>query len=223
VSHDLGLVEELCDRALWLDAGRLVQSGHPRQVVDAYREAIAEAEAREHKEAKDAAEVAVPLVDLEQPPTDQETLRWGSGAAEITGARLLDADGRETYHLHSGGEARFVVDVRAQAPLDDFVFGIAIATPRGIECWGTNTELAGLAPRRFDGAATVVVHCPELRLAPGEYLVDLAIHARDGAPYDYRRRMFAFTVTAQERGVGIYFPRHRWSFEGSIEWDDQET
>jgi ABC-type polysaccharide/polyol phosphate transport system ATPase subunit len=30
VSHDLGLVEELCDRALWLDAGRLVQSGHPR-------------------------------------------------------------------------------------------------------------------------------------------------------------------------------------------------
>jgi ABC-type polysaccharide/polyol phosphate transport system ATPase subunit len=223
VSHDLGLVEELCDRALWLDAGRLVQSGHPRQVVDAYREAIAEAEAREHREAKDAAEVAVPLVDPDQPPTDEEILRWGSGAAEITAARLLDGDGRETYHLHSGAEARFVVDVHAQSPLDDFVFGIAIATPRGIECWGTNTDLGGLLPRRFDGAATVVVRCPELRLAPGEYLVDLAIHARDGAPYDYRRRMFAFTVTAQQRGVGIYFPRHEWKFEGSIEWGDEEA
>ncbi len=116
-----------------------------------------------------------------------------------------------------------MLDVRAHAPLDDFVFGIAITTPRGVECWGTNTDLGGLRPRRFEGAATVVVRCPELRLAPGEYLVDLAIHARDGAPYDYRRRMFAFTVTAQERGVGIYFPPHQWRFEGTIEWGDEET
>ncbi len=222
VSHDLGLVEELCDRALWLDSGRLIRSGHPRQVADAYREAIAEAEGREHQEAKNAAAVA-PLVDGDQPESSPETLRWGSGAAEITAARLLDADGRETYHLRSGSEARFVLDARAHAALDDFVFGIAITTPRGVECWGTNTDLGGLRPRRFEGAATVVVRCPELRLAPGEYLVDLAIHARDGAPYDYRRGMFAFTVTAQERGVGIYFPTHEWGFQGSIEWGDEET
>jgi ABC-type polysaccharide/polyol phosphate transport system ATPase subunit len=223
VSHDLGLVEELCDRALWLDVGRLIRSGHPRQVADAYREAIAEAEGREHKEAMDAAAVAAPLVDPDQPASSEETLRWGSGAAEITAARLLDSDGRETYHLHSGSEARFVLEVRAAEPLDDFVFGIAITTPRGVECWGTNTDLGGLRPRRFEGAATVVVRCPELRLAPGEYLVDLAIHARDGAPYDYRRRMFAFTVTAHERGVGIYFPPHQWRFEGTIVWGDEET
>jgi ABC-type polysaccharide/polyol phosphate transport system ATPase subunit len=224
VSHDLGLVEELCDRAFWLDTGRLVQSGHPRQVADAYREAIAEAESREHKEAKDAVAVDLPLIDPEQAPaTDEEILRWGSGAAEIVTARLLDGDGAETYHLRSGAAARFVIDVRANGPLDDFVFGIAITTPRGVECWGTNTDLGGLRPRRFDGSATVVVECPELRLAPGEYLVDLAIHAKDGAPYDYRRRMFAFTVTAQERGVGLYFPPHRWRFEGSIEWGDEEA
>ena len=34
VSHDLGLVEEVCDRAIWLDSGRLVQDGRPRQVTD---------------------------------------------------------------------------------------------------------------------------------------------------------------------------------------------
>ena len=76
-----------------------------------------------------------------------------------------------------------------------------------------------MKPRRFEGEAQVELRCPELRLAPGEYLVDLAIHARDGAPYDYRRRLFAFTVTAAERGIGIYFPRHQWGFTGSIEWE----
>jgi ABC-type polysaccharide/polyol phosphate transport system ATPase subunit len=249
VSHDLALVQELCDRALWLDAGEIALAGHPRQVVDAYREAIAEAEGREHKEAKDAevAREAEPHAAArgaeghgagnvgerlagERPAADRvepaagatDALRWGSRAAEIVAARLHDGNGDETYHLRSGSEARFVVEIEADRPLDDFVIGIGIFTPRGIECWGTNTDLAGLRPRRLAGAATVVVRCPELRLAPGEYLVDLAIHARDGAPYDYRRRIFAFTVTARERGVGIYLPRHQWAFEGGVEWDPGE-
>jgi lipopolysaccharide transport system ATP-binding protein len=244
VSHDLALVQELCDRAVWLDGGQIALAGHPRQVVDAYREAIAEAEGREHKEAMDAAVAreaepaavgdgsdgsdggdrsgAAGVGEWLEPPVAADALRWGSRAAEIVAARLEDGDGHETYHLHSGADARFVVEVRAEQPLDDFVFGIGIFTPRGVECWGTNTDLGGLRPRRLEGAATVVVRCADLRLAPGEYLVDLAIHARDGAPYDYRRQLFAFTVTARERGVGIYLPRHRWEFEGGIDWDPAE-
>jgi ABC-type polysaccharide/polyol phosphate transport system ATPase subunit len=232
VSHDLGLVEALCDRALWLEAGELRMSGRPRPVIDAYREAIAEVEGREHKEAKDVAAgaetaregaVAAPGPAergrrSEPPAAGEEALRWGSGAAEIVAARLTDRDGSETYHLRSGSEARFVLEARAALPLDDFVFGIGIFTPRGIECWGTNTDLFGLEPRRFHGAVTVVVRCPELRLAPGEYLVDLAIHARDGAPYDYRRRVLAFTVSAAPRSTGVYLPERRWEFSGGIDW-----
>jgi ABC-type polysaccharide/polyol phosphate transport system ATPase subunit len=239
VSHDLALVEELCNRALWLDAGALAVAGHPRQVVDAYRQAIAEAESREHREAKEAAAARAAASDdgrgdaATEPagpagPPDggaDPALRWGSRAAEIVGARLLDGDGRETYHVRSGSEARFVVEVRAEQPLDDFVFGIGIFTPRGVECWGTNTDLGGHRPRRLFGSATVTVRCGDLRLAPGEYLVDLAIHARDGAPYDYWRKIFAFTVTARESGVGIYLPGHEWLFDGGVEWDprDQEA
>jgi lipopolysaccharide transport system ATP-binding protein len=85
-----------------------------------------------------------------------------------------------------------------------------------VEVWGTNTDLAGLRPERFDGEARVRLVCPALRLAPGEYLVDVAVHARDGAPYDYRRKLAAFTVTSDGRGVGVYFPEHRWEFEGAL-------
>jgi hypothetical protein len=58
-------------------------------------------------------------------------------------------------------------------------------------------------------------------LAPGEYTVDVAVHARDGAPYDYHRRALGFTVTAATGGVGVYFPEHRWEFQGGISWYDQ--
>lgn len=36
VSHAAGMVQELCDRAIWLDHGELMMSGRIRDVIDAY-------------------------------------------------------------------------------------------------------------------------------------------------------------------------------------------
>jgi len=36
VSHGTGMVQELCDRAIWLDHGELVMSGRIRDVIEAY-------------------------------------------------------------------------------------------------------------------------------------------------------------------------------------------
>jgi len=227
VSHDLDLVETLCDRALWLDRGRPRLVGEPRRVVDAYRQAVAEEEGREHLEAKARREGRVrPAAPAGEAPAAGEgeeagVLRWGSRRAEIENARLLvgpPASAGERYHLESGEPVAFEIEARAAEPLTDFVFGVAVATPRGVECWGTNTDLAGLEARRFEGRGRVRLVCPALRLGPGEYLVDVAVHARDGTPYDYRRKLFGFTVTARDRGVGVYFPEHRWEAEGGVDW-----
>ncbi len=235
VSHSLDLVAELCDRVLWLDRGCQRLIGEPRRVVDAYRQAVAEQEGAEHLAAKQQREQEAGAsggggtaagtartagADLPAHPgeTGGEPLRWGSRQAEITAVRLLGADGSERYHLQSGERAVFEVHARAAQPLDDFVFGIAINTPRGFECWGTNTDLEGFVPEQLSGEAVVRVTCPALRLAPGEYAVDVAVHARDGAPYDYHRRVLGFTVTAATGGAGVYFPEHRWEFAGGVRW-----
>jgi lipopolysaccharide transport system ATP-binding protein len=227
VSHDLALVEDLCDRVLWLERGRPRLLGEPRRVVDAYRQAVAEEEGREHREAKARREGRAPEeVEPGSPAAAEvddrgEPLRWGSRRAEIERARLVagaPGAGAERYHVESGEPVTFEIEARAPEPLTDFVFGVAVATPRGVECWGTNTELAGLEAGRFSGRARIRLVCPSLRLGPGEYLVDVAVHARDGTPYDYRRKLFAFTVTARDRGIGVYFPEHRWEAEGGVEW-----
>jgi len=229
VSHSLDLVSGLCDRVLWLENGRQRLIAPPRRAIDAYRQAVAEREAEEHQAAKnqrdaqrdakaEGAAVAAPRGTQASPETND---RWGSRAAEITSIRLLDAAGAEHYHLASGETAQFEIQARAAAPLDDFVFGVAISTPRGVEVWGTNTDLEGYVPESFDGEATVRLTCPGLRLAPGEYVVDVAVHARDGAPYDYRRRALTFTVTAKNGGVGVYFPEHRWEVTGGVRWEEE--
>ncbi|MGH9464798.1 MAG: Wzt carbohydrate-binding domain-containing protein, partial [Thermoanaerobaculia bacterium] len=122
------------------------------------------------------------------------------------------------YHFASGEAVTFELAIVAHRSLADVVFGVGLFTPRGVEVWGTNTHLEGRTSERLTGSARVRVVCPALRLAPGEYLLDVAAHARDGVPYDYHRRILAFSVTAGAGGVGVYFPEHRWEFEGGIEW-----
>jgi hypothetical protein len=219
VSHALDLIAGLCDRALWLDAGRPRLLGEPRRVIDAYRQAVAEAEGEAHRREKEARAEAGAAGAGGGGEAAGEPRRWGSGQAEIAALRLRGAGGEERYAFASGETVVFELEVAPREPLADFVFGIGVFTPRGIECWGTNSDLAGFRPRRFDRPATVRVVCPALRLAAGEYLVDAAVHARDGAPYDYRRRALAFTVTAGERGAGVYLPEHRWEVAGGVDWE----
>jgi len=217
VSHALGLVEDLCSRVLWLDGGRVRLLGDPRRVVDAYRQDVAEKEGREHQEAKEEREresdERSPLPG--ESASSGEALRWGSGAAEIVGVRLLDAAGVERYYYESGEAITFELDARATEPLADVVFGVGLFSPRGVEVWGTNTDLDGFESERFSGRVRVSLECPALRLAPGEYLVDVAVHAKDGAPYDYRRKLLAFSVTSAVGGAGVYLPEHRWRFAGA--------
>ena len=46
--------------------------------------------------------------------------------------------------------------------------------------------------------------------------IDLAVHKRDGAPYDYHRLLHTFRVKSRVKDVGIYRPRHRWTFSETI-------
>ena len=223
VSHSLDLVESLCDRVVWLDRGRQRMVGDPRRVVDAYRQSVAEEEGRAHREEKDEAERERAAGGEAASETaaggGRSERRWGSREAVLVGVRML-AGGEERYHAASGEAVTFELSAEASRPLDDFVFGVRISTPRGIECWGTNTHLAGRRPRRLAGSATVRVVCPSLRLAAGEYFLDVAVHATEGAPYDYWRHALAFTVTSTDRGIGVYFPEHRWELAGGVEWEE---
>jgi ABC-type polysaccharide/polyol phosphate transport system ATPase subunit len=209
VSHSLDLVGDLCDRALWLDDGRPRLLGEPRRVIDAYRQSIAEEEGRQHREEKDRE-------DAEERAVLADADRWGSGDVELVEVRLLGAEGEERYHFQAGDEVTVELVVEARRRLDDVVFGLALSTPRGVEVWGSNTDLAGFVSRSLEGHAVVRARFPSLRLGPGDYVLDAAAHDRAGAPFDYRRKAATFTVTApgDERGLGVYFPQHRWEFSG---------
>jgi ABC-type polysaccharide/polyol phosphate transport system ATPase subunit len=137
--------------------------------------------------------------------------RWGSREVEILDVRL--SSGHESGHVFQSGEPLAVaLRVVAAAPVEEVVFGVGVFNAEGVCCYGTNTDIDGLPARPFSGEAWVTFHIESLDLVEGTYKLDVAAHRRDGYPYDYHRLLYTFRVKSRTRDVGIYRPRHSWSF-----------
>ncbi|HZR26072.1 MAG TPA: ABC transporter ATP-binding protein [Vicinamibacterales bacterium] len=232
VTHSLNLVERFCDEALWIDQGHVQTVGDPKRVVNAYLTAVEENEeqlmiattakaleqaGQEGQEGRDGSEGKKGgPVD----PTDNMFRategRWGSREIEITDVTLLDANGQPSHVFHTGDPLAIRLKVRAQQPNDDCVFGIGLFNAEGVCCYGTNTYIEEMQPAALagDGEATFAIDA--LDLVEGTYKIDVAVHKRDGYPYDYHRLLYTFRVKSRTHDVGIYRPRHSWKFSASV-------
>jgi ABC-type polysaccharide/polyol phosphate transport system ATPase subunit len=235
VTHSLSLVERFCDEALWLDAGRTSSLGDPKRVVGAYLTAVEHGEdqlmaattARAVEAASGAdglhaapigSEEAVPATDPRGNMFEATEGRWGSRDVEIVDVAMLDKDGRHSFVYHTGDAFAIHVKVRAHQPTDDFVFGIGLFNADGVCCYGTNTDVETMIPERLSGEAEVIFAIESLDLVEGTYKLDVAVHKRDGFPYDYHRLLYTFRVKSTTHDVGIYRPRHSWTFSPGIQF-----
>ena len=226
VTHSLGLVEKMCDDALWLRHGQAADRGDPKRVVDAYLTYVAGGEEALLRSSQASAAERAETGDGSAPggPPGQAALaggyrpgRWGGREVEIRAVRLLDARGRERHVFVPGETVTLALSVHAATPVTDFVFGVGLFAADGTSVYGTNTDIEGFSPRRIAGDAEVHLALEGLSLVEGTYLVDLAAHRRDGTPYDYLRGLHSFRVKSRVKDVGLYRPSHRWSFAGGAE------
>jgi ABC-type polysaccharide/polyol phosphate transport system ATPase subunit len=225
VSHSLGLVERFCDEALWLDAGVVRATGDPKRVVGAYVIDVGRSEEQElaaaETRAREAAGEAQPdeAADRAETPTDMFRAaegRWGSREVEITGVTLVGESGRPGHLFQSGERIDIRLSVQARQPVSDFVFGLGLFNADGVCCYGTNTDIEEFSPVSLEGAGVVALTIDRLDLVEGTYKLDVAVHRRDGYPYDYHRLLYTFRVKSRLRDVGIYRPAHRWHFSPEI-------
>ncbi|MEQ1727079.1 MAG: ABC transporter ATP-binding protein [Vicinamibacterales bacterium] len=244
VTHSLGLVERFCDEAVWIDEGRVMGHGDPKRLVDAYLTAVERGEetllatttAKAVEAAKRADDVPHPAEGVtpagpdaaadgaEAASTEPELKnffeetegRWGSREIEITDVTLFDHAGAPSFVFHSGEAMSVRITVNAHTPITDFVFGFGLFNADGVCCYGTNTYLEEMTPVSIEGVVTASFDIERLDLVEGTYKLDVAVHKRDGFPYDYHRLLYTFRVKSRTHDAGIYRPPHTWSFTGAV-------
>jgi len=203
VSHDLDLVESFADRAIYLKAGRVRSRGTVDSVIARYRSDVA---GTHEKPAEDQASSS---------RVDGQSQRWGSKEAEIVSVEL-ETDAGATRLVPTGTACRLQIRYRAQHEIDDFVVGVAWHRPDGTLVTGHNTDLDGHLPRVLGGEGEIGCSYDSLDLAPGEYLVDVAVHAKDGKAYDYWCDAVRIRVTSSVEWPGVWAPCHQWDWDGDL-------
>jgi len=239
VSHDLSTVSKICNRVAWIKNGKIKMLGEPKRVVDAYMQDVTEEQEAEFRDRKDEAAV----VSVAGSPADAAELsarakedasgaepasapaesadgrreqRWGKREVEIKNVVLKNGRGEEKHVFHPGDGMFIEMEIAAREPVKDFVFGIGVFNSMGVMCYGTNTHLEEYESVSFSGEGKVVCRIDELPLINGTYYLDLAVHKRDGYPYDYHRNMYTFLVSSMIRDEGVARLAHAWEFSPEI-------
>jgi ABC-2 type transport system ATP-binding protein/lipopolysaccharide transport system ATP-binding protein len=200
VAHSLPAIQTLCDRAAWLDHGRLMAEGPAYRVVDSYLEQVNQ---KEHDRLRDEGVV-------EMAEDEDGSRRRGTREAEILGLEYLDATGEPVFAARTGEPLVLRLRYRARTPIRNPVFGFGFHHESGVHIAGPNTMFSGLETGTIEGEGAVEYRLDRLTLMPGAYLVSASIYDEHiSHPFDFRDRAYPLHVqpgTSSERYGMVELP-----------------
>ena len=199
VSHDLGLVKRLSDRAALMVDGRVAAYGSPSEVVNRYVGLVLERQEREQPRAHEAR------------ATNND--RHGDGASRVIIADLIGANGKPARMLEPGEPVTVRVQARAEKDLDDPIVGVLIRNRLGIDVFGTNTRIEHVELGRVAaGDIFEVEFAFDCLLTRQDYTLTVATQYPDGYSQDWLDDVISFSVVDSRDVAGFA------NFKTKVNW-----
>lgn len=192
VTHSMGDVRTLCDRAILLDKGKVLKNGPPDEVVDFYNALMAE---------KQNAGLSV---EQRRQKSGWLVTRSGSLQAETKTLALLDEATQEPVEMARVGQ-RLVVKLVASINEDipRLVLGYMLRDRTGHVVWGTNTWHTGQVLKNLQKGEQIEFHLPfTCTLGPGSYSFTHALTSSDTHlenNYEWADNILVFDVVNLEK------------------------
>ena len=154
VTHDLGSVKNMCDRAIWLKHGVITGEGDPSELVEAYTEQML----GENVRAADG------------------SVRRGSGEIQITSIQVFAGENETPVkRFRTGDNVRLRMHWHAHTAIPRPVFGFAIEALGGAVVTSPCSRDVGLVPDLASGSGFVDIALPRVALLPGTYDIHTSV------------------------------------------------
>jgi len=218
VSHSLEQIEAFCDRTVWINDGKIVADGLPRDIHPEYLDYMGQLRNDQLKKEKAREEGSVEEESGEEETEEKEEdkKRFGNGDAKITNVKILDKDGEEKTVFHVGSKITIRVTFKVKKKIEDAVFGVGIFRNDGVYCYGTNTRIDRLPKFDIEKDGVLEIEMPVVDLLPGKYLVDLAIQSGNWVPVDYYKEACSFETYSKREDCGIVRINQTWHLPEDI-------
>ena len=181
VTHSMPDVIRLCQRAAWIDHGRLRMIGPPAEITDAYLDT-----------AHEGRSVLV-----------NDAMRWGSGEVRIRDVALLGGDLTPVELPRSGDPLAIRFTLVSSAPILAPEVTIRITDQSGTLITEIGTRSRGVHIDQVHGERTLTLELDHLPLAEGTYELTAIVRDESGQrEYDVRNRFVRFDVLKGANGDG---------------------
>jgi ABC-2 type transport system ATP-binding protein len=188
VSHEMASVGRFCERAVWLDHGRLMADGASDKVIQGYMDAVASGTA------------LTPDVRGDGRTADREFA--------ITSVRLLDSDGNAVHEAESGAGLRIEIGYRAERSLEGLEVGVTIFRDDGIRC--VDAPLYGASVPQ--GRGSLVLDFPLFNLQGGSYDTTVAVYdPKRHSFHEFHDRLYPFRVRDPRSTGGVAWMDYSWT------------
>ena len=219
VSHDLGSIERLCNRAIWIENGKIRDKGIPHDIVAEYLDDIMNKDknekikikpkdkANEQEKNKEKSEEK----NIEKKEDKKDKNRTGNKDVEIVDIKLLNEKNEVSDTYNSDEKLKIQVKYkRNNNKLKDSVFGFGIFRNDGLNCYGTNTFIDNFGKIKIQDEGIVEIEIEKIQLLEGEYDIDLAFVDEYGTPFDYIRKATKIITYSTVKDVGVYRINHKF-------------
>ncbi len=184
VTHDLESVRTMCDRAVWLDHGKLRGTGNPGEIVDGYTQSMSGARDR----------VAA-----------LGSYREGTGEIQFTDISMRVA-GERSVRVRTGDDIDIDLTYATGTHVESPAVSVTVSTASGITLTNPSTRDAGMDLGRVTSNGSLRLRLPNLALLPGAYHVHCTLtDSRRQHVYDRVHQAVACDVLAgdplEERGL----------------------
>jgi lipopolysaccharide transport system ATP-binding protein len=175
VSHNMASIEALCDRAILLEQGQVVQAGRCDEVINCYLNTLAERAQCEIGDRED---------------------REGDGSARCTDLWCENELGTPTDVVRCGQGLRICLRYELRNPDAHFDFSIGIYDRSGVCVAHNGTQYARRSADKPPRAGVMVCDIRRLPLPAGVYYINTSITRDDAVRADRVERAGRFTVEA---------------------------
>lgn len=137
VSHSLGQIEEICDRSIWIDQGKIRMEGKPEEVHEKYLEYMGVKKAEEKKEE---------ILKQQREEREKEAKKKAAAdklkksAFHLKNLTYTDASGKEHVLSQGDGDGMLSIKYEVAGVCNDAVLKFAISEAEWLTVCGTNVK-----------------------------------------------------------------------------------
>ena len=230
VTHDMSTIDRLCDYAVWLDHGKKIAEGSPKEIQNAYLKYMAEEQEERQKleETKEKMKEEEKDTEVEKEDVRKKITHlgehFGNGNVIFTSCKLLDEKGVDRRSFTSGQKIKLQTEYLCQVDPKNLQvnIGFEISNTQGIYIYGTNTSREGYKKIKLQKKGIIEVELEDLKLLPGDYNIGIAIaDLEEKASYDHYRSIAQFKIYSNIHDVGLVRLGHKFIIDNKeIEGDN---